>query len=961
MRLILKQTMAPDLSGFVIDRVFPGRDNILLADYSGPELARTDLQGKVIERCRLPNAQRIDSMLVLGNELAVCAGVNHKLLVYSFGEPGQAITLRLARDLPLGSRIVSMALLGNQFLLLDKSYCQLRIWDRDWREMRVLGSRHGYLKLAEERLGMEFPEDLLVDGRECWLADSGNRRVLRLDGGLENSVAFELPEHPVRLLMADRENVYLADYYNRVMVLSRRYGYLGSLDSPDGIDLQTAGSVEKLVWATAESDKLAAISLPVIDVEQALREQAKPGKLARFLLDQGREAETWPLLEQSAWPLPELGIFVGRPGEEKLNSFLSAALENIRQTIARLRSEIMELAAGLYAFYQNLPLASEPEEMSPQRHMQALRLVEKIAELRGQYREINDGKSELPSASEPGKTLRGFLAGRRDALLQEIAVSEQQIAKLLVRFQSGEMARSLSYYWLLREELELLFAGDSAERENLLAGRHLNQVLGSFYYQVALFYQRRGDWDNCREFLNKEVGLYPKRVSVFLHYIDLLLEKGDYENALEMLEKIRDKETEGVNFKFFQVYSALGEKEKAGRHLSREWELFPNRLDILFHLAGQEELDDRHFDELTAEIMNRPGLAIDLRLNVARAFKARGRLKEAAIWLESELAAFPENRQAEMLKLEMLLAQAGDREEIKRLADRLSGDQPGLNLLRARAFFALEDREKGLLFLHREREAYPRRLDYLPVLVKNTETEENWSAEILADLPGHPGLRINLCLQVAQAFWGKRLLKEAEAWLDQEIESFPENPRAEAFKLELLLACNGNRQEIAVLAERIKGRHAGAELLRARAFAVVGSKNAAWQAYQRYLLIQQEQTAHCPEMLDLLNEIELTVPEMHELSDELKKISDEQIRLELELYFELGQDKPPKAPAVYLASRFRPLAEKHFLKRARDLWNQGETTACLDLLEEILHFNPGHQQVMVLLDEIEAFLQSTSP
>jgi len=537
---------------------------------------------------------------------------------------------------------------------------------------------------------------------------------------------------------------------------------------------------------------------------------------------------------------------------------------------------------------------------------------------------------------------------------------EDEIDTLLAKFQAGEAARLFSVYWLARDEAEMLFPEMEFDKTILPAGSFLPHILGNLYHQVAMIYYRRGDWSLCEDFLNKEVTLYPKKESILLQHVDLLLERGESEKALQMLEKFREKEREGVNFKFYQVYSALGEKEKAQCYLSREWELFPNRLDILPHLAAQEELDEKQFNELTAEIIDRPGLDIDVRLNVARAFLARGRLKEAGAWVASELAAFPENRRAEMLKLEILLAADEDREEISRLAGRLSSDQPGLNLLRARAFFALEDREKGLFYLQREREAYPRRLDYLPVLVKNTETEENWSAEMLADMPGHPGLRIDLCLQVAHAFWKKRLLKEAEAWLDQELKAFPENHGAEAFKLELLLAHNGNRQEISLLVERVKGQHAGAELLRARAYAAVGSKTAAWQAYQRYLLTQQGETARCPEILDLLNEIELPAPEAVELESGLERIPDEEIRRELELYFELRQDKPPKPPAVYLASRFRPLAKKNFLSKARALWKQGEITAGLVLCEEILRFNPGHKQVMALLDEIEGFLNSTS-
>ncbi len=950
--------MVPELPDFLVDRVFPGRDRILLADFHRPELAVVNLQGNVTERFRLPEMRRIDALLILGDELAVCDGLSRKLLVYSFGKPGESLTLRLSRDLPSAALIIAMARFGEQFLLLDKSYCQLRIWDRDWRETRVLGSRHGYLKLDEDRLGMEFPEDLLVDGRECWLADSGNRRVLRLYSGLEHAVSFDLPEHPARLLLADRENVYLADYCNRVMVLNRRYGYLSSLENPGGLDLQTAGSAEKTVWAVNGEGGMAAFTLPGIDSEQALKEQNKPYMLARFLLDRGREAEARGLLGDSSWPLPELGMFVDRPGEEKLYGVLESAFIGMKEAVTCLRSEIMDLAAGLYAFYQNLPLAEEPEEMSLQKHEQALRLVEKINALRGLYQEIRSGRDALPPASEPGNALGRFLADRRETLLQEISLSELEIEKLLGRFQSGEMARALAFYWLLREELEALFAEDAAQSVNLLGGRHLNQVLGGFYYQVALIHQRRGDWEQCREFLNKEVALYPKRVSVFLHYIDLLLEKGENENALKMLEKIKDQETEGVNFKFFQVLSALGDKEKAAWHLKREWELFPNRLDVLQHLAALEDLDDRQFAELSAEIINRPGLAIDLRLNLARAWLARGRLKEAEALVDGELSAFPENRQAEMLKLEIMLAGDGDRPEISKLAGRLSGDQPGLNLLRARAYFALGDREQGLLYLQREREGYPRRLDYLPVLVKNTETGQNWSTEVLADIHGHPGMRIDLCLQVAHAFWGKKLLKEAEAWVDQELEAFPENPRAAAFKLELLLARGAKSTDLVLLADRIEGRHAGAELLRARVFSTLGKTLGSWQAYQRYLLAEDRETAYCPEMLELLNEIELTAAEMAELSAGLEKIRDEQIRRELALYLELGAGNLTQPPAVYLESRFQPLAERHFLNRARVLWKEGEVNATLDLLEEILRFNPGHKQVMALLDEIVAFLES---
>lgn len=664
----------------------------LLVDRHAPAL----LPSGAAVPCRLDGCQRVDAVLVEDGSLLVSDSIQNRVLRYPVPAAG-AEGARPVEEHPVppGARIVAMARRGDDFLLLDKEFSQIRVCGPGWQERGTAGSRLGYRMPGRgfPRLGFEFPEDLLFSGGTLWVSDSGNQRLVALDSTLREWREILLPIHPRHILLARGDWILVSGFDQSLMAISSRHGFISRWPaSSHHLRLIDSKREDGTFLALDPSGKPAAYSWTAGPVSEWPISPGRMGLRFSILAERGDGAGAAKLL--SEYPDSILAYFQHFSSPEYMSlarAALDTRIEGFNRRLQEYGQEILARASEYVSGFQPGKVVPDPEAAELERAAKRFLLERKIKLFRStlrKFRQVADMARSQPTLHQEA---RQALSTRVESARERLAEADHRIQSALDSLSEPDLAAAIAGYYLASDELHIL--PDSPEAgPRLFHAWYLADLLGSFHSNLAELYRKRGDMERYKLFMERELSLFPDRAHLMVNYVNALIARNELDPALSILDRQANRDKENIHYLYSRVYRLRNEKEKAAQHLKRELELFPNRVELIPELLDLRAMTMEETDRFVKQILSASVPAIDTCLNVARLFLKRSQAEKAREYIERELAYFPENQSAWAMKLESELnCSSLDRKAIRYCLRHLSHDTPRVHMLRSQAFLSLED------------------------------------------------------------------------------------------------------------------------------------------------------------------------------------------------------------------------------------------------------------------------------
>lgn len=659
--------LLPAIADFTVGALIPLNDQVtgagtfLVLDVFRPALAEFTESLQLLSVTPLPHVAQIDAAMVYNHHLILTDFPNGLIHRWKLsGERGALLDPAAYAPIKLesNSRITALREFNGQILALDKNTCQLRLYDRDWRQIKTVGSRMGYFLESnrQPRLGFEFPEDLLITEKYVIISDSGNKRLVMLNHNLEMEKVTPLPEYPYKFILRRPEALVVSDFDLSLLLVSPEFGYINSRELDFPADFSPAVCRDGLGWLGVEAgNQLIRISIPELNLEQEALEGKNDELTLRLLMASGRIAEarttaleTPPLLPLYATLSADSSV------DEPLASFLQTFCQTEIRELETLSAEIRSGGRSFLACYKAVPGNADMEAAQIARENVRFRLFQSLKAFRGHLQQLERGQKIPSSCEKTISTLRAIMDDYFQSVRQNAAAASAQLEKILGNFSENAMLEVIIDYWLHAEIHSVLFPLRGHDYRKWFGNRFLLEILKDFYFNIAELYIQRNDIDHYIRFADLELSLFPDKMGIFRAFVDRLMSFEKYDNILLMLKKFPDQNRENVNLWFSRVYNSRGMKEQAFQHLKKEIDLYSHRTDLIPALLEMKVLSLEQGREYIARILDKSGHSIDTHYHTALAYEMISDYEAAESQVDCELEQFPENRPAILLKARLM-------------------------------------------------------------------------------------------------------------------------------------------------------------------------------------------------------------------------------------------------------------------------------------------------------------------
>lgn len=854
------------------EQIQPEAEGVLAVSEEGRRLRLITGNGAAAGDWRLDGIRSVDALLGRSGECWLWDGLAGKAWRFHLDEkPDSGVPLSpgVTVSLPPLARIVRAVYLDDRLILLDRGLGLLREWDRQGSEIRTVGRRLSYraAEAGEGRIGFEFPGDLVRDGETLWVCDTGNRRLVSLNLGLEQTGAIPLADGPCRITGISPDFLTVMGPDGREVLVTKRYGPLGEWPPAEvGIDPATpALAADGSVWAIDESGS--PLWRPPT-VFPALGEAlARPGLESvrlRFLLDHGETGKARQLAREVGSAL--LSEYWERNGDPEV---AGAAADVAREVITgcragheRLALEIGRRAGEYLAIVRDLPGCAEPEAAQVEREVIGSALQGVVREFQRNLATWRRSAQMLTQAGAGGDGWDGLAVEWR----QDCQRCREELARVLASDDLRGAGRPLLVYWLAAESLR---AVQGRPLEKLPFTRNLVQVLSGFHSTLARLAIDLGlPEETYDRLMEEELARFPDRHWIFFERLNRWIARGRLDEAEAQLARLPGQDSENVHLCWSRLYAKKGDLTQAAAHLKRELELYPTRFELVPELIQLQVLPPIEVDELLAKLTERAKPGRGFWMNVARAKLATGGPHGAQECLDRELDSFPDSQLALLHKLSFLIGEKINKESMRDfLEDKINPmlsvfiaqKRPvrgfWLNVARAKVYIgdfsgALDSIEQEIKLFPENQYALPLKLSCLMHEKSEVERLKNFlETEIdgLLTKPVPEGKPVSgFWLNAAKARLALGETRNVEAFLDRELEFFPESKAALMHKLSFLMQNPNRKDELRCYIEhkidpRIEtlisqgNTVPGFWLNVARARLIVGEKRAAKESVDREL------------------------------------------------------------------------------------------------------------------------------
>jgi len=696
------RTIIPlSIEGFSTGKIARWKDFVFLFDAANPAAVQLDSDYNVVGRLPLKEIKKIDSVLFNRDSLIIADSLGHKIHCLGItGVPGAPVTLSgyAGYPLPVNAVLVAALSAADRYLFLDKNTCMIRVYDSDFKEIKTAGSRMGYVQLYEDeesqRLGFEFPEDMAAAGDRMVVSDSGNKRLVVIDGEFKQEKVFKLPEFPYKIVFCDEDRVVVSDFDRSLMAVSLEYGFIAMEESDYAVDFfQSFRDGRRSLVGSEHGNELAALEMPGISVESLAEEAGNSRVLMRVKIDAGQLEEARGIALSDEALLPEYAKHTPDDAlESELTGYVEKTVNTVIEKIEPLKEEISTSSLEFVKTYRAIPGSEDREAAHIDKENIRHRMFLKLKEYRSLLKTVNVLRNDIHMHPGPLAVCNRLLDTRFRDIEQGIRENLARIESNLSNFNEAALLEAVVRYWLFAEEEGVLFREAGLVYEKLFGDLFLLALLDDFYYHVAELFLKRGKVDEYISFADRELTMYSDKMNIFKQFVHRLLRLKRYDDVLRMLDKFPDKNREDVNYFYYRVYLARSDREAAFRHLKKELDRYPHKVELIPRLIQMKMLAREEVETYINKMLEKSGQSIDMYLNAAAAFHAAGEAEKANLYIDKELRHFPENQDAAAFKLKLLLDNP-DREEMKKWVTRLTSHR--FSLLRSRVYFVLEEYEES--------------------------------------------------------------------------------------------------------------------------------------------------------------------------------------------------------------------------------------------------------------------------
>lgn len=576
-----------------------------------------------------------------------------------------------AFHLPNGSIIAAAAANDNHYFLLDKGLCLIRISDKEFNEIKTLGSRMGYFYddpgTWKQRLGFEFPEDMILHNGRILVSDSGNKRLVVLDYQWKLEKVIPLPEFPYKFIFCDRDRVVVSDFDCSLMTVSLEYGFLSMAELDFPVDFSFAFCYGKTCRVTSENtgaqeNEQLLLEMPEIADITLAEEAGNFPALMRIMMAEHRVPEAREIALDHEKLLPEFARLIGDKMDTEVENRLTAYLEKTTKAAETenesAKEEIAKLSFEFIKKYKAIPNSGDTEAANIDKEIIRRHLFLKLKDFRSRLKQIVALKNTLQEVTwlpKPLKVLTDFLEKRIKVVKQGVETNLKGIEENLQTFNEPDILNFIVHYWLFSEEQRILIAEPGNDNEKLFGDQFLLAILNDFYYSIAELFLNRHKIEEYISFSDREVSMYPDKMHIFKRFLTKLVQLGKYDDVLRILKKFPDPNKEDVNYFYYRVYLEKGEADNAFIHLKKELDLYSHRVDLIPELIELKKLGHDQVQRYIDAILEKSPQAIDAHLYAARAFQKVRDDEKAEFYVDRELELFPENKAALLLKHDLFI------------------------------------------------------------------------------------------------------------------------------------------------------------------------------------------------------------------------------------------------------------------------------------------------------------------
>jgi len=701
----IKKLETPDLS---VDRICRCQDRqfSFLFDSYQPGMVQLSPSYEPIQRLdikEITGCRQIDSAFFTEDSLVIADSLEKKLfrLHYEF-DPTDKLVIKKVDTSPLapGSIITAAAVMTDYLIFLDKGLSMLRLYDRNFQEIKTVGSRMGYVLSYENRikprLGFEFPEDMAAKPDCVVVSDSGNKRLVVINPeNWQMEKIIDLPEFPFKILNWKDHRIIVSDFDRSIMTVSLKYGFIHKQELDFAVDFLPTSfqSSSSTTLTGSESGELVELSFPDIPLETLAQEAENWQVLMKIKLDQEKISEAREIASNHKELILEYAKAATDPSWlTPLSSHISETLSKTLERNESLKEEITRLSLEFIKKYKAIPSAEDKEAAHIEKENFRHAMFLHIKEYRESLQSILDMKAATKNYPQAAELIENLLNERFSMVKESLTASINAIKNNLSAFEELKMLTAIVHYWLYCEEMEMLFREQDFYYEKLFGDKFLLALLNDFYFHLAQLFLSHNKIDQYISFTDRELTMYPDKTAIAKPFIETLISLKKYDDARRMLGKFPDQNKENVNYLYYLLYREKGDIDKAFQHIKKELDMYPNRIQLIPHLIGLNKLKPGEVDSYINKILEKAGQTIDVYFNVASAFLTIGDIKQARLYIEKELELFPENQNAIAFKLNLLLNQP-EIEEMRQLVARLTA--PIYALIRSKVYYRLEEFEKS--------------------------------------------------------------------------------------------------------------------------------------------------------------------------------------------------------------------------------------------------------------------------
>jgi len=681
-----KTIIKPGTVGFGIGKIctclHAGENVFFLFDPSGKEIVQLSSSFEILNRIPLIGILPVKTIdLVMAGDFGLIIADSLAKTLFRLElvwTPEGKASIKGAHSFPLnaGSIFAAGAVTRQGIVFLDKGSCMLRIYGENFDRLKTIGSRMGYIDEYDEelsrRVGFEFPEDMALVGDDIVISDSGNKRLVVLNKEYELKATFALPRFPYKIAAWKDDLLWVSDFDNSVMAVSLRYGFIHTEPIEYPIDFflsvfpgKNPGSplpYFPAAYVGSENSEIIELSFNNEGVETIAQKSGNQEVMMKVCVDSGRYNEARQVVEANGHLLFSYAAYF-TDDDGSINSKLeNAAVLAFKKSYAEnegLNAQIKKSSLDFIVKYKSIPGCDDAETANIDKENIRHGLFLIIKQYRKNLKTVADCKKSIKNYAGPAQALKKLLDERFDAVKNGILKQIRDIDDHLRVMDELKLLDAAVDYWLLTEEVEMVFKDRVLDYARLFAGKFLLAILNDFYFYIAELFFLRNDIDRYIAFCDREITMYSDKAHVFTQFCNRLIGLNKTGDVLRMLKKFPDQNRENVNFYYYRVFKSRGDMDRAFAHLKKEVDLYSHRVDLIPALIELNKMTQEETRGYIDRILDKSAHAIDMYLNAANSFKNIGEYDKAESYTDQELELFPENKTAMLLKMELVLRRQG--------------------------------------------------------------------------------------------------------------------------------------------------------------------------------------------------------------------------------------------------------------------------------------------------------------